>query len=250
MSNVSQKIGIIADDLTGASDSGVQLAKQGFKSTVLIDINDSIQTNSDVLVIDTDSRAKPKEAAYKAALRAASLLSTQGYSHIYKKIDSTLRGNITTELDALIEVFHPEIMVVAPAFPKLDRKTINGFQYVNGKLITNTEYSRDPKTPVKESYIPSLLGKSTKEVTLVNLSLLRKSKAEVIDFIEKALKSGQTWFVCDAETEADLQKIAECFACLKKNIAWVGSGGLIEYLPHTLGLASYSKNEQRGNSGR
>ena len=101
---MSQKIGIIADDLTGASDSGVQLAKQGFKSTVLIDINDSIQTNSDVLVIDTDSRAKPKEAAYKAALRAASLLSTQGYSHIYKKIDSTLRGNITTELDALIEV--------------------------------------------------------------------------------------------------------------------------------------------------
>ncbi len=231
------KMGIIADDLTGSNDSGVQLAKKGFNSTVVMDIDINVHSHTDVLIVDTDSRGKTEEAAYEAVSKAASLLFQQGFNHVYKKVDSTLRGNIASELASLADVYQPEAVVVAPAFPKLNRTTLNGKHYVDGQLITETEFGRDPKTPVIESYIPDLLKETVKnKIILLNASLLRGPKDEVFSFIEKELRSGIAWFVCDAETEADLERIARIFASLEKKTVWAGSGGLIDYLPEALQL--------------
>ncbi|MDA6082658.1 four-carbon acid sugar kinase family protein, partial [Escherichia coli] len=108
----------------------------------------NIQSDPDVLIVDTDSRAKTQEEAYKAVEKAPSLLFEKGYAHVYNKVDSSLRGNIAAELAALEGVYRPEIIVIAPAFPKMNRTTVSGHHYVNGKLITETEFGRDPKTPV------------------------------------------------------------------------------------------------------
>jgi D-threonate/D-erythronate kinase len=233
------KMGIIADDLTGSNDSGVQLAKKGFNSTVVMDIDTNVHSHTDVLIVDTDSRGKAEGAAYEAVSKAASLLFQQGFDHIYKKVDSTLRGNIAAELASAVHVYQPEAVVVAPAFPKLNRTTLNGKHYVNGQLITETEFGRDPKTPVTESYIPDLLKVAIKEkIVLLDASLLRGPKEETISFIKKELSSGRAWFVCDAEKEADLKLIAEIFAGIEKKTVWAGSGGLIDYLPEALKLDS------------
>ncbi|WP_121610847.1 four-carbon acid sugar kinase family protein [Mesobacillus foraminis] len=242
---MSEKIGIIADDLTGSNDSGVQLAKKGFASTVVMDVQKkSASGEADVLVIDTDSRAVPGEQAYEAVSKAASLLFNQGYPHVYKKVDSTLRGNIASELAALVEIYRPDAVAVAPAFPKLKRTTLNGHHYVNGKLITETEFGRDPKTPVTESYIPALLKETVQEeIVLLDAAVLRGSLEDVIAFIEGKMAAGQKWFVCDAETESDLERIASAFAGTGKLVVWAGSGGLVEYLPEALNIQPDHKRE-------
>ncbi|WP_299092014.1 four-carbon acid sugar kinase family protein [uncultured Metabacillus sp.] len=242
---MSKKIGIIADDLTGSNDSGVQFAKKGFTSTVVMDIEKkNAVSDAEVLVIDTDSRAKSSERAYEAVVKAASLLFEQGYSHVYKKVDSTLRGNIALELDALASVYRPDVVVIAPAFPKLNRTTVNGYHYVNGVLINETEFGRDPKTPVTECFIQKLLGAAIKEdVALVDVFILRRSLEEVITFIKKTFADGKKWYVCDAESEADLEMITKAFASINKRMIWAGSGGLVEYLPNALKLKPLSEQQ-------
>ncbi|WP_243355791.1 four-carbon acid sugar kinase family protein [Bacillus litorisediminis] len=244
---MTEKMGIIADDLTGSNDSGVQLAKKGFTSTVVFNVETKgTESASDVLVIDTDSRSRSSEEAFEAVSMAASFLLQQGYTHIYKKMDSTLRGNIGSELFALADVYRPDAVVIAPAFPALNRTTVNGNHYVNGKLIHETEFGQDPKTPVHDSYIPALLEQVEDEkIEIVNLSVIQSGKEEVITFIEKAMEQGKSWFVCDGKTEADLEMIASSFAAIHKRIVWAGSGGLIEFLPNALGFSPDSLHHNK-----
>lgn len=235
---VGNKIGIVSDDLTGANDSGVQLAKKQLSSTVVFDYKKStVHTKPDVLIVDTDSRAKQESDAYEAVYQAASFLKREGYRHLYKKVDSTLRGNIAAELTAIEQVYQPEVVVIAPAYPKMNRKTIQGHHFVNGVLITDTEFSKDPKTPVTESFIPKLLKQYREKcIALIDKVFLNRPLEEVIQTVNAFLEKGVTWFVCDSETEADLQKVTEVFSKMNKRTVWAGSAGLIEYLPESLKL--------------
>ena len=151
--------------------------------------------------------------------------------HIYKKLDSTLRGNVAEELRAVQKVFRPDLVLIAPAFPKMNRTTVQGHHYVQGVLITETEFAKDPKTPVMESYIPNSQKEGEPEAVLISTSQTRQSAAQFLPWLQSKLSEGQTWFVCDSETEEDLQAIAGLFSQLDKKILWAGSAGLIEYLP-------------------
>ncbi|PMC37298.1 Hrp-dependent type III effector protein [Bacillus sp. UMB0899] len=243
---MEKRIGIISDDLTGANDSGVQLAKKHLSSTVVFDYETStLATKPDVLIVDTDSRAKKEEEAYKAAYQAALFLQKEGYQHVYKKVDSTLRGNIAAELSAVEQVYQPEVVVIAPAFPKMNRQTIEGNHYVNGVLITDTEFSKDPKTPVTEAFIPELLKQyQERGIALVDKRLLGQSVEGINQIITTILNQGVKWFVCDSETEEDLQKICSIFSSLNKKTVWAGSAGLIEYLPEALQLTHSNEENQ------
>ncbi|MCM3443517.1 four-carbon acid sugar kinase family protein [Metabacillus halosaccharovorans] len=243
---MEKRIGIISDDLTGANDSGVQLAKKHLTSTVVFDYETStLATKPDVLIVDTDSRAKKQEEAYKAAYQAALYLQKEGYQHLYKKVDSTLRGNIAAELSAVEQVYQPEVVVVAPAFPKMNRQIIDGNHYVNGVLITDTEFSKDPKTPVTEAFIPELFKHyQDREIALINKRMLGQSVEEINQLITTILNQGVTWFVCDSETEEDLQRICSVFSSLNKKTVWAGSAGLIEYLPDALQLTHENEVNQ------
>ncbi|MGX1195930.1 four-carbon acid sugar kinase family protein [Metabacillus sp. SLBN-84] len=229
---MKNRVGIIADDLTGANDSGVQLAKKNLSAAVIFNIEyASIKEKPDVLIIDTDSRSKSAEEAYDAAHQAAKLLKDIGYQHIYKKIDSTLRGNIVTELLAVHDVFKPEAVVIVPAFPKMNRKTVNGHHYVNGKLITDTEFARDPKTPVREAYLPEFFKGSDKNAVLLDSEFFSLPNDEIAEKILSRMDDGDSWFVCDSASEEDLKRVASIFMELNKQTLWCGSAGLIEYLP-------------------
>jgi len=241
-----QRFYIIADDLTGANDAGVQLSKIGISSTVFLDYKDSsLQSTKDVAIIDTDSRAMSEEVAYETIYNASSIFRKQGYEQVYKKMDSTLRGNVAAELAALVSVYQPEIIVLAPAFPKMNRQTINGYQYVNGERVSETEFGRDPKTPVKDSFIPNLLKKYVDDrICLIDQALLGSSNENLIAKIVENTGQGTTWFICDASTDEDLKMIADTFAQFNKKTVWAGSAGLIEYLPSALQLEKAELNQQ------
>jgi len=244
---VENKIGIISDDLTGANDTGVQLAKKNLSSTVVFDYNtSSVATKPDVMIVDTDSRAKEAEEAYGAAYKAASFLQKEGYQHVYKKVDSTLRGNMAAELTAIEKVYQPEIVVIAPAYPKMKRQTIQGNHYVNGALITDTEFSKDPKTPVTEAFIPELLKQyQERDIALIDSRMLEQTIEQINQTIFTCLNQGVTWFVCDSETEEELQKVCDVFSRLNKKTVWAGSAGLIKYLPDALQLTASRESTQQ-----
>src|SRR5919202_3899966 len=92
------EIAVIADDLTGAADTGVQLVRAGYRSAVFFRASEVPGGNLDAVAFDTDSRAMPAGFAAKRVLEAAR--ASRGARLVYKKLDSTLRGNVAAELAA------------------------------------------------------------------------------------------------------------------------------------------------------
>jgi len=155
----SPRIGVLADDLTGAGDVGVQFADRGLE--VLLDIDvDEIKhppEDAEVWVINTNSRSDVPSKAAKKVRKAAEYLNEWQADYIYKKIDSTLRGPVGAELEALMEVMKVDKIPLCAAFPDMGRITRNGYHYVHGEKLGESPYSRDIESPVKESNINRLL---------------------------------------------------------------------------------------------
>lgn len=224
------KIIVIADDLTGANDTAVQFAENGYKTTVFLEADAEILSNfssSEVWVFDTETRGLSTAAAYQKLESIGRVIAGFETALVYKKIDSTLRGNIGAEIDALMDTMRVDVAVVAPAYPANNRITVNGLHYLNGKLISETEIFNDSKTPVKESYIPDLLKKQLRQaVAMITVDQIRKKNLSsiIIDLSEKVV-------VMDTITNEDLQLITANLTGIDKQILWVGSAGLARHLP-------------------
>ncbi|MEA3346424.1 MAG: four-carbon acid sugar kinase family protein, partial [Chloroflexota bacterium] len=216
------KFALIADDLTGAADSGVQFAKRGLSTALLMD-SGSI-SDAEVVIVDTESRADlPKIARAKVHTAISALPPVE---FIYKKIDSTLRGNIGTELEAIMEARGVERAVLAPAFPSAGRITVGGRQLLDGQPLEETVFAQDPLCPIADSYIPALLDQQMqREVGLIELALVRKG----VDSLAAAMQDrGEAVLVVDATTEEDLHAIAR--SALRAGLAHLtcGSAGLAD----------------------
>lgn len=234
-----RQIAIIADDLTGASDSGVQFARKGLRTGVLFAVHNLPADTAalDAVAVDTDSRAIPSAEAYNRTREAALRAAEAGFAHIYKKVDSTLRGNLGYEIDGVMDAIAFDIAVVAPAFPRLGRTTAGGRHFLNGKPVSETEIARDPKCPVRESHMPTLLaGQSRRKTGLVELAALRAGQAQ--ETVAKLKADGAELIIFDAEADEDLERIAEQMTGSPYRILWVGSAGLADYLPGPLKLAA------------
>ena len=95
---------IIADDFTGALDTGVQFAACGISTKVVVDPETDLSGDrAQVLVVDTETRHLPAGEARSVVLRLAVRARKTGIPYIYKKTDSALRGNIGAELAAVLE---------------------------------------------------------------------------------------------------------------------------------------------------
>ncbi|MFK9091679.1 four-carbon acid sugar kinase family protein [Bacillus salipaludis] len=231
------KLAVIADDLTGANDTGVQFAKQGLKTTVLFSDTQLQPTHlsEDVIVLNSDSRALPFGRAYDVVFNLSSQLNKLNVSNVFKKVDSTMRGHIGAEIDAVMDVFQLKTSFVVPAFPKSNRMTMNGNHYVNGVLLGETEIAHDPVSPVKISYLPKLLEEQSKrKVELISISDVRKGKRHLSEKMN-ALSSSTTpkIIIVDATTDEELQTIVEAANGLHENFLWVGSAGIASHLFNT-----------------
>jgi len=169
---------ILADDLTGALDTGVQFAKRGTDVRVYLSLDDTVQdlretdvdTRAVVRVINTDTRhARPEEAR---RIVTVAVNTFRDCTHFYKKTDSCLRGNIGAELEALMEATGCSLLPFVPAYPALKRTTRNGYQYLDGVLIHQSPMALDRLNPVTDSFIPVIIGKQSKiPVRLVGTDL-------------------------------------------------------------------------------
>lgn len=228
------KLAVIADDLTGANDTGVQFAKQGLKTTVLFSDTQlqPAHLSEDVIVLNSDSRALNTKKAYQVVFALSTQLNKFGVSSVFKKIDSTMRGNIGSEIDAVMDVFKYKTAFVVPAFPKSKRTTINGNHYVNGILLGDTEIAQDPVNPVEESYLPKLLqDQSKREIESISISDVRKGKSHLSQKMNE-LSSGEISkiIIVDATTDEELKIIVEAAKIFHDDFLWVGSAGIAYHL--------------------
>jgi uncharacterized protein YgbK (DUF1537 family) len=171
------------------------------------------QAGADVLVVDTDTRgAAPAAAAHAVATAVARLA---GARLAFKKIDSTLRGNISAETAAMLQAAESTLAVCAPAFPGTGRITIDGVQYAHGERVGDV-----------------LALFSGFPVTGIPLGVVRRGG--LVEGLSRAAGHGTHVVVVDAETDNDLAVVARAATSLQTRPVWVGSGGLAAALATTL----------------
>lgn len=190
---------IIADDFTGALDTGVQFAARGAKTRVVTDPAydfSRAEPEIQVLVLDAETRHLSPEAAYKAVFRAVEDALAAGFTHIYKKTDSALRGNIGAELSAALNAAKAERLAFLPALPGMNRITRGGVHFIDGVPVADSVFGKDPFEPVTASSIPEIIAAQTD--VPVTLHSLRETAAEHRPGIQ----------VYDSETEQDLTQTA------------------------------------------
>jgi uncharacterized protein YgbK (DUF1537 family) len=213
------KVAVIADDLTGAADSGVQLARAGYRTAVAFQGSPVPPADDlDAVAVDTDSRAMSAASAAKLVVEAGH--SVRDARVVFKKVDSTLRGPMAAELSAALEATGREVAVLCPAFPDAGRTVSGGVLLVNGVPVHETGFRDDPVTPVRESHLPKLL--SAVCPTLASLSTEDLGNA---DRVQSALVNSNC-VVADAGTDAELEALVRAVPD-PASVLWVGSAGLV-----------------------
>lgn len=159
-----------------------------------------------------------KKSAYERVKDITRKILNDSYTCVFKKVDSTLRGNIAEEVKAVCEVYEPELIIFAPAYPSNDRITKDGIQFMNGVPVSQTEIGRDPKKPVLEDNIVKILQSGFVENVLhISLQQLRNGE---IDF------SNIKVLTFDAVEDENLVDIVKYIDKSNKKVLWVGSAGL------------------------
>ncbi len=240
------EIAVIADDLTGAADTGVQCCPH-YADTTLVSYR-NLASNprtcaAEALAIYTNSRAVKAETARKRVRSLARRLSRFRPGHVYKKLDSCLRGNVGAEVDAVMDEMGFELSFIAPAFPDMGRVTLHDIHIVHGRPVAETELSGDPVTPVTDSELSRVIASQSRyAVGHVDLQFLEGDSDAMVAEVNRLAASGARHLVFDAQRQAHLERIARLALESSKNILLVGSAGLAR------GLMSHFPR-RRGHEG-
>ncbi|MCI9072335.1 MAG: four-carbon acid sugar kinase family protein [Lachnospiraceae bacterium] len=229
------RVGVVADDITGANDIGICFANGGCQSAVfpqeLLQDRD-LQAEArelDVVIIDTDSRFDdPGTAAAKVA-EATRLLRKLPCDRYFNKTCSVFRGNIGAEFDSMQDVLGVASSMVILGFPKNGRTTVDGVHYVYGVRLEDSQFRSDPIHPMELSYLPDILAKqSDRSVGLVTWKDLDQGVLHVKAKKEELKKEGCAYVLFDIRSQEDLALVAEAVV-EEENIC--GSSAIGEFLP-------------------
>ena len=177
----------MADDFTGALDTGVQFSNYGVHTVVTSDLEFEFGETTEqieVLVFNTETRYLKKSEAYEVIKRIALKAKDANIQYIFKKVDSALRGNVASELRALGDVFEDVTIPFVPAYPEQNRFSRDGILLIDSIPVSESVFGKDPYEPVTESHIPSLLLKEADLKTYVTKKYISPPNEERILLIE------------------------------------------------------------------
>lgn len=125
------RLRLVADDLTGALDSGCAFADPA--APVRVAVPGRALPAGDRLAVSTESRDMDEAAAVAAVAAAVRAFAGASPDTLwFKKIDSVMRGHPFAETKAAFEAGGFSGCVFAPAYPDMGRITRDGRQYVTG----------------------------------------------------------------------------------------------------------------------
>ncbi|RWC00306.1 MAG: four-carbon acid sugar kinase family protein [Mesorhizobium sp.] len=173
--NGEYTVGILADDLTSAADGAAPFVAQGLPA--MVSRRGMPLVERAVVAIDSGSRSISVPAA---ATRVASLTARLATRDVfYKTVDSTLRGNVSAELEASFKASHRKMLVFAPAFPAAGRTTVHGVQLVDGMPVSESTYGRDPVHPARHSRLIDLVPSSIGSVVILDATTQGELDAQI-----------------------------------------------------------------------
>ena len=221
---------IVADDLTGAMDAGVQCIGTN-EVEVIVDskcFHTELIKKGKFLSVNTQSRQVRPEKAMKIVSKLVESLGTiESPFFLYKKVDSTLRGNLVVEIWKLVQFYRPKIVVFTPAIPSLGRKVIGGKLFVNGKNLTNTPYIKET-TGASVENIASMFKESWPGCNVFSVPPLVS-----FEVLNSLIERKTDVVIADASEEEHLEHLSKVGNRLEKEghkIMWSGSSGLLKGL--------------------
>lgn len=232
---------ILADDLTGALDTGVQFIKNGVKVLVTSDVNYnflSLDPEVKVLSINTNTRHLSPEEAYARIYNITKEATKAGVKYIYKKTDSVMRGNIGSELSAVLAASNEKYLAFVPSYPKMNRIVKNGILYVNGLPIGNTTFSKDPFNKIKGSRVVDIV-KHNYEIPVHHLG----ASDEIADCNLDSTKKHIVIF--DSETDDHIRNIGNKLINKYDLKLLAGCAGFASKLAEIIGLEGNHLNSYK-----
>ena len=240
------KLLILADDFTGALDTGVQFSGKGIRTQVVVS-GHWVEPDSDcdVMVIDVETRHVPKEKAFEIVNDVCQRAVKYGIRCFYKKTDSALRGNVGSELQAAADAVFGKNIVFVPAFPAMRRITVDGVHYIDGIPVKESVFGQDPFEPVMYDRVDELLRATGYRGGVIGVSKAERKLQTAEDWKtqaseerrQKAVEAAkQQLFLYDAETDADLDEIAEAVSKKSDIPILAGCAGFAAKLPELLKL--------------
>lgn len=213
---------IIADDLSGAADCAIPFTRAAHRTVVALQPLDLGVEEGITLAVDADTR---RLASDEAAQRTRTIYAAlgRGGQRLYKKIDSTLRGNWAAEVAALRPL--AGMAIVAPAYPAMGRTVSGGNVYVDGRALADTDLWK-----LEHDHRPAGIGAQLQQAGLdtgtLDADALRDDPAGLSARIAAFASRGLDALVVDARTEGALRAVAAATVASQAAFFWVGSGGL------------------------
>ena len=235
-------IGAVADDLTGATTTGVLLARSRARTAVFFNEKAALKAEGvsalDAILISSNSRPLPPAEAKAYVTDAAVALKNMGVRYFSKRIDTTLRGGIGHEIDAMLDVIGEDaVAVVVPAMPQSRRIVVGGYSVIDNVALIRTPVAQDVRTPVKENYVPKLLAAQTsRKVGLVALGTVLQGEDAIREELQKTREGGAEVIVVDAISIEDVAAIAKACVALNWNVLAVDPGPFTAKLAQARGL--------------
>lgn len=234
----SNIVGIIADDLTGANDTALQFKLNGADTNILLnqDIQEKPSSLSQTWAISTESRNVSPQEAFDQVKQATQLFVNEiNPDFFYKKIDSTVRGNIAVETLSMLEVLGWDAAVIMPAFPQEGRLTVGGYHLLKGVPIERTEMARDPHSPITESHLPTLLKSQLGEnleslVGSIELKTILDGAGPILMALNKLIADGKKLIIADSTSTTDLEQIVLAMQKSNYEILPVGTAAAAKVL--------------------
>ncbi len=155
-------IAVIADDFTGAAEIGGIGLKYGLKVIIETQVNEA--PDADLLIIATDTRSLNGDAAAKEIERITVELQKLKPSYVYKKLDSVLRGNVSKELLAQLEVLKKNRAIIVAGNPKFGRVIENGFYAIDEVPLNETNFVDDPDFHASSADVVEIIRKGDEQV--------------------------------------------------------------------------------------
>ncbi|WP_429101708.1 3-oxo-tetronate kinase [Aeromonas rivipollensis] len=223
------KLGVIADDFTGATDIAGFLVENGLSTLQLSGVpeHDGDLPRVDAVVISLKSRSCPAGEAVRDSLAALAWFQARGCPRIYQKycstFDSTAAGNIGPVTDALLAALGQDFTLICPALPVNGRTVYQGNLFVGALPLAESGMRHHPITPMQDSNLLRLMeGQGSGRAGLVPFATIDKGAATIAGAFEQLAEDGVRYAVVDTLTEQHLLDIAT--AALHLPLVTGGSG--------------------------
>ena len=228
------EIAIVADDLTGAADTAAAFSAGLPVNQLMAHARlgkARLASGLQLLSLYTNSRELAPAITYKRHFKVFTELRQMKIRWIYKKIDSSLRGNLGAEIDAALDALGMDFSVVAPAYPSLGRTTQNGVHLIHGIPVGQSEAACDPTSPVRLSDLSQIVA-SQSRYPVEHISTRHMTDSGTIAArMDRLIKKGIRHITFDAVNEDHLDKLLDMvLARSGKKALLVGSAGLAERL--------------------